>query len=117
MTRLEPSQLRRRCEASQFKFGDTRELTPQHQPPGQGRALTALRMAVRMNGQGYNVFASGPTGSGRQALIRAELEREAYAKPVPNDWCYVHHFHQPDQPLALRLPAGRGDCCAKLFVS
>lgn len=108
MTRLAPAQLRRRCAESQFNFSTTRELTPLQQPLGQNRALDALQMAVRMTGQGYNVFASGPTGTGRRDLVSAELEREASARPVPDDWCYVHHFSQPDQPLALRMPAGRG---------
>ena len=108
MTRLAPAQLRRRCADSQFSFQTTSELSPLDQPLGQTRALDALRMAVRMTGQGYNVFASGPTGTGRRDLVRAELEREASVRPVPDDWCYVHHFRQPDQALALRLPAGRG---------
>ena len=108
MTRLVPAQLRRRSEVSRFTFKTTSELAPSDQPPGQDRAIEALRMASRINGQGYNVFASGPAGTGRRDLVRAELEREASARQVPDDWCYVHHFQQPDQALALRLPAGRG---------
>jgi ATP-dependent Lon protease len=31
----------------------------------------------------------------------------------PPDLCYVHNFRQPDAPLALQLPAGRGRIFAK----
>ena len=27
---------------------------------------------------------------------------------MPNDWCYVYNFENPDRPLVISLPAGQG---------
>ncbi|TXC66687.1 AAA family ATPase [Piscinibacter aquaticus] len=40
----------------------------------------------------------------RQA-VQARLNADGAAR---SDWVYVNHFAQPDRPLALQLPAGRG---------
>jgi len=108
MIALPPDSLRRRCDPAGFAFASTAELPDPATHPGQSRALEALQMGMRMRGNGYNVFACGPTGTGRRRLIQAELRREAGTRPVPDDWCYVHNFALPSQPSALRLPAGRG---------
>lgn len=108
MTSLPPESLRHRCDPMGFTFSTTAELPDPTAHPGQSRALEALQMGMRMRGKGYNVFACGPTGTGRRRLIQAELRREAATRPIPDDWCYVHNFALPSQPAALRLPAGRG---------
>jgi lon-related putative ATP-dependent protease len=108
MTALPPDTLRHRCDPMGFAFATTEELPDPAAHPGQSRALEALQMGMRMRGNGYNVFACGPTGTGRRRLIQAELRHEAARRPVPVDWCYVHNFGLPSQPAALRLPAGRG---------
>ena len=27
---------------------------------------------------------------------------------VPNDWCYIYNFDNPNEPIAISLPAGQG---------
>jgi len=27
-------------------------------------------------------------------------------KKVPNDWCYIYNFQNPNEPIAVSLPAG-----------
>ena len=61
-----------------------------------------------MQGQGYHVFACGPAGSGRRALVLGELQREAERHAAPDDWLYVFNFDAAHRPRALRLPAGQG---------
>ena len=36
--------------------------------------------------------------------------------PVPPDLCYLHNFDAPDQPRALRLPAGQGRLLRQLMA-
>ncbi len=74
---------------------------------GQERAIEAVKFAVGLRHHGYNVYALGPSGTGRHALIRDLLERQAGSDPTPDDWCYVNNFVDAHHPRALRLPAGR----------
>ena len=108
MPRLMPADLLRSCDPASFAFTTTAELSAPAQVPGQTRALEALRMAIRIDGLGYNVFACGPLSAGRREIVEQELTKESRQRRVPGDWCYVHNFQQPDRPLALPLPAGRG---------
>lgn len=32
----------------------------------------------------------------------------AVDKPTPNDWCYIYNFDNPNEPIAVSLPAGTG---------
>ena len=36
------------------------------------------------------------------------VAKMAKNRPVPNDWCYVYNFENPDRPLVISLPAGQG---------
>ena len=100
--------LRKRSDPAALGFSTTSELVPLSGPVGQTRAIEALRFGARMRGQGYHVFACGPAGSGRRALILAELAREAAERPAPDDWLYVFAFDAAHRPRAVRLPAGQG---------
>lgn len=105
---LHPDQLRRRIDPDGFPFGTTAELEESSTIIGQARALEALRFGVGIRRHGYNIYALGPAGIGKHTLVRHVLELEAATRPAPCDWCYVFNFQAPDQPRALRLPAGRG---------
>jgi hypothetical protein len=50
---------------------------------------------------------SGLTGTGKTTVIKKFLEEIAVTMPTPDDWCYVHNFHDPNSPVAIHLPAGR----------
>jgi lon-related putative ATP-dependent protease len=53
------------------------------------------------------MFAIGPSGVGKQTLLRQRLARKASDEPRAEDWCYVHNFDNKRRPQALMLPAGR----------
>lgn len=36
------------------------------------------------------------------------LDSIAPKKKVPNDWCYIYNFQNPNEPIAVSLPAGQG---------
>lgn len=75
---------------------------------GQPRAVEAVRFGVRMAREGFNIYALGPSGTGKHTLVRRALEEQAGRRSPPPDWCYVYDFSAPHRPRALRLPAGTG---------
>jgi predicted ATP-dependent protease len=75
---------------------------------GQDRAVAAIQFGIGMRRDGYNVFALGPTGAGKHAIVRRFLEDQAASEPAARDWCYVHNFEQPHRPQAFSLPKGAG---------
>jgi lon-related putative ATP-dependent protease len=107
-TRLKPEQLNRRCDPAGLAFETTAELEPLDGGVGQDRASEAVRFGIGMPHQGYNLFVLGPSGMGRHALVRRQIERQAKTEQVPPDWCYVFNFQDMHRPRVLRLPPGRG---------
>ncbi|MFQ5943060.1 MAG: Lon protease family protein [Anaerolineales bacterium] len=106
---LEPAQLCQRCDPAQFDFKTTADLEHLTDFIGQPRAIEALEFGVGIRQKGYNVFAFGPEGIGKENLVRKTFEAAAANESVPSDWCYVQNFDQPHKPMALELPAGKGN--------
>ena len=105
---LSADQLYRVCDASQFDFETTAELEDQDETIGQERAVDAVHFGIGIQREGYNLFALGPSGTGKRTTISQFLAQKAAAEPIPPDWCYVNNFEQPYQPRALQLPPGQG---------
>ena len=110
MTRqsLEADQLRRACDSAQFDFRTTEELEDLSEIIGQERAVGAVRFGIGIQRDGYNLFALGPSGTGKRTTISQFLDRRASGEPIPSDWCYVNNFEDNQKPNALRLPSGMG---------
>ncbi len=96
------------CNPSIFKFASTAEVKPLKGIIGQDRAVRSLDFGLDMDNDGYNIYLSGPFGTGKTTLARELLEKKARRKKVPSDWCYIYNFNQPDSPCALELPPGLG---------
>ena len=105
---LEAERLCTRTDPEIFTFKTTSDLAPLDKIVGQERAVEAVRFAVGMSGDGYNLFAFGPEGTGKQSLVEDVLGERAAGEPVPGDWCYINNFDDPHLPLALGLPSGKG---------
>ena len=97
---LSPSQLYKACPLEALPFTDTAELDDLDHILGQERATEAIRFGMRLRRNGFNIFALAPEGTGKQTLIRQLAEREAQYQTLPYDWCYVHNFNQPAQPMS-----------------
>ncbi len=106
--RLEACQLRQACDPAQFDFGTTEELEDLSQMIGQERAVGAVRFGIGIQRDGYNLYALGPSGTGKRTTISQFLERKAAEEPVPSDWCYVNNFEDTHKPNTLELPPGKG---------
>ena len=100
--------LRIDLDPQRFPFATTDELADLDEIIGQARAVRAMDFGLQIQGQGYNLYVAGVPSTGRHSLVKGMIARVAARQPVPDDWCYVHNFHQPDNPRALRLPAGQG---------
>jgi len=106
-TPLPADKLYRAFDATTLPFETTVDLPDGLEIIGQQRAIDAIRFGIGMRHQGYNLFALGPNGTGRQTTVNRFLQQRAVAEPVPDDWCYVYNFEQPYKPHALRLPPGK----------
>jgi lon-related putative ATP-dependent protease len=105
-TELVPDDLIRRCDPRGLPFDSTADARQPIEILGQERAIEAARFAIGIKREGYNLFALGPEGIGKQTLMRHLLEREATQQVPPSDWCHVYNFAEPHKPRAIRLPPG-----------
>jgi predicted ATP-dependent protease len=106
--RVSADQVRWVCRPEDLPFATTTELPPGDNIVGQARAVRALDFGLAVPQLGYNVFVAGSPGTGRTTYTQSKVAEVAAAQPVPSDWVYVHNFQQPDQPLAIALPPGKG---------
>lgn len=104
---LAVQKLRYSCDTDQFDFETTADLSPLEEVVGQERAVQAIDFGVDIKNYGFNIYVLGPGGAGRTSTITEAIERRAKDLPTPDDWCYVYNFSAPDQPNAIRLPAGK----------
>lgn len=101
-------QLRWQCSPRLIGVSSTSKVKPSKEIIGQQRAQRSLRLGLEMKHQGYNVFVTGFSGTGRMTTIKrllSEFERKSVALI---DRCYVHNFRNTDQPTLITLPAGQG---------
>ncbi len=105
---LPVNKLYRACDIQKFEFETTDDLLDLTDVVGQSRALEAIQFGIGIRHHGYNLFALGPTGIGKQALVRRLLQDKAASQAVPQDWCYVNNFKQPHKPKKLGLPKALG---------
>jgi hypothetical protein len=61
-----------------------------------------------MKSHGFNIYASGPIGTGKWGIIHKRVQRVALTMPAPRDWCYVHNFLAPSSPVCLSFDSGKG---------
>ena len=108
MPELSPESLRRICDDSCLDFETTADLPPLQAIIGQQRAVQALEFGLDIEEKGFNIYAAGPSGTGKATAITDFLQEQAKSKQPPSDWCYVQNFRDPSQPRALQLPTGRG---------
>ncbi|AOS84479.1 ATP-dependent protease [Chlorobaculum limnaeum] len=105
--KLLPAQLFNRCDPGEFAFSTTADLDGSTEIAGQERALDAIRLGMGIRRDGFNLFALGPSGTGKETTVLQFLNAIAPKEARPDDWCYVYNFDKPRSPKALRLPPGQ----------
>ncbi len=101
-------QLYQPTDPNQFTFETTDQIEELTEIIGQPRAVEAVRFGTGMRSAGYNIFALGPSGTGKRSLLTRHFQKIASQDNTPPDWCYVHNFEQEHKPKAIQLPAGMG---------
>ena len=105
---LAPEALYTTCSLDHLDFETTDDLTELEGFLGQERAIKAIELGINIRRQGYNVYALGPSGTGKHTLVRQLVEEKAAQEPPPSDICYVNNFDEPSIPDVLVLPPGSG---------
>jgi len=106
-------ELRWRCERDCFPFETTAELPLEMSIIGQERAVKAIKLGLSVKSPGYNIYAQGLTGTGKETTVKQILAQLDSQAPPPGDKCYVHNFEDPDEPIILYLPPGQGAALRK----
>jgi lon-related putative ATP-dependent protease len=97
-----------KCDVESFPFRNTSKLGTYEGIIGQERAAKAMKFGLKMKMRGYNIYMSGPTGTGKTSFAKQIVNEIAATKSIPDDWCYIYNFAKPNQPKAVSLPAGMG---------
>ncbi|HYE83288.1 MAG TPA: ATP-binding protein [Clostridia bacterium] len=105
---LAPEELSNRIDYTEFEFETTADLNPLDGIIGQGRAAAAMEFGLTIKRAGYNIYVSGITGTGRSSYTKSIISRIAANEKIPDDWCYVYNFKNPDKPMCINLPVGMG---------
>lgn len=97
------------CDPKMFKFDKVKEVKDTtNLVYGQDRGIKALEFGVNVDLKGYNLYLEGPVGVGKTMYTKKFLDNRAKKEKVPNDWCYIYNFEDPNEPIAVSLPAGQG---------
>lgn len=105
---LNEKDLKMICNSDLFDFETTQELEPIQTGIGQERGIKALEFGLQVDVKGYNLYLEGPSGVGKTMYTKNYLEKIAPKKKTPSDWCYIYNFDNPNEPIAVDLPAGQG---------
>lgn len=107
--RVPLNKLRSECTEKIFRFETTADMTERSQEMiGQQRAVDAMEFGLAVEQSGYNLFVVGPAGTGKMTFTQNRVSEWAADQEVPVDYCYVYNFEDPDRPIALSFPAGKG---------
>ena len=100
--------LKKYCDPDIFEFETTKELEPIVTGIGQERGIKALEFGLNVDVRGYNLYLEGPSGVGKTMYTKKYLDNISKKKKIPNDWCYIYNFENPNEPIAVSLSAGQG---------
>ncbi len=100
--------LKMTCNPEIFNFDTTEELENIQTGIGQNRGIKALEFGLQVDVKGYNLYLEGPSGVGKTMYTKNYLDKIAPKKKTPSDWCYIYNFDNPNEPIAVELPAGQG---------
>ena len=100
--------LKYKCNPDIFNFVTTEELERNYDGIGQERGISSLKFGLNVDVNGYNLYLEGPSGVGKTMYTKNYLNKISKLKKVPQDWCYVYNFENPNEPVAISFPAGQG---------
>ncbi|MGQ9617673.1 MAG: Lon protease family protein [Candidatus Aminicenantia bacterium] len=105
---LKHEELRWQCDPGSLKIENSNQVIPLEGIIGQQRAIEAIKMGLEIPQPGYNIFITGLVGTGRTTTVMRLLDGLEEKEKIPNDLCYVNNFKNPDMPILIILPPGKG---------
>lgn len=105
---LKYTELKNSFNEEKLPFETTAELEAFNGIVGQERALNAIKSAMQIPQKGFNLYISGSVGIGKTSYALSVVNKLSQKQPVPNDYCYIYNFDNPNEPIAISLPAGEG---------
>ncbi len=105
---LKPKDLSPVINLKKLRLKSSADCEPCRSIIGQEKAIKSIKLGLKVKSNGYNIFVTGLTGTGRSTTIKHLLEDLDTEKPQLNDICYVNNFSDPDCPIALSFKAGEG---------
>lgn len=105
--KLDYTQLKNKCILNDIHITANEE-EPELTIIGQKRAVKAMEFGLSIKMKGYNIYMSGPSGTGKTTYAKAIAQKFAKDEPIPYDWCYVYNFKDSRRPSALRFNHGEG---------
>ena len=106
---LKCTELKKAFNIDDIDFETTKDVTPFNSVMGQKRALEAIKTSMQINQKGFNLYVSGSVGIGKTAYVLSIVNNLSQNQAVPNDFCYIHNFEEPNCPIAIELEAGQGN--------
>ncbi len=107
--KVRPEQLKGVCEPENFDFETTADIEPFSDGIiGQNRAVKAIDLGLKVNQQGYNIYMSGDTGTGKSTYAKSVAREKAAELEIPEDICYVYNFKDSERPKSLIISPGDG---------
>ena len=110
---LGANEVYRACDPASLSFKTTADLVDLTEIIGQERAVSSVEFGMGIDSDGYNIFAVGPTGTGKTSTVYDFLKKQAASHPAPDDWIYVYNFTKADVPNAIRMPPGKAQAFKK----
>ncbi|MDP3779235.1 MAG: AAA family ATPase [bacterium] len=120
--------LRRTCTEEEITFLASEQHTAVPAPDDlfigvdQGRFTSALEFGLHESSQGH-IFVTGLSGPRALNAIKKYVGDFLAAQAgsyAPQDWCYLHNFTNPLEPISVHIGKGRGkslkDRMAKLLL-
>ena len=105
---LKPTDLKNNQNQDYLDFETTKDLEPFNGIIGQERALSAIKSAMQIPQKGFNLYVSGSVGIGKTAYALSIVNNLSQKQKIPNDYCYIYNFENPNEPIAVSLEPGMG---------
>ncbi len=100
--------LRNSFDEKNLTFKNTSEIEPPVKPFGQHRAIEALNFGLSVKNKAFNIYVTGPTGTGKTSIIKKVLKEFVKDKEASNDIVFLNCFEDPSKPISIIMDRGKG---------
>jgi len=100
--------LRNSFNEKDLPFKNTSEIEEDLKPFGQHRAIEALNFGLSVKNKAFNIYVTGPTGTGKTSIIKKVLKSYVENKEPSEDIVFLNCFTDPSKPISIVMDKGQG---------